>query len=162
MAERRDGHSALHVKNGKLEKIDPHPPTDKQRLLEQLKSELAAKGAYISAVDAALEEAFDAGAKSTFSADAGRHEPDCAFADRIERELKELQAFKEDRGDPEYWVLQTFVANADRICAALRASRYATGMFDAVQLSEARFYRNSKEPIGILARAILRANGEMP
>lgn len=33
--------------------------------------------------------------------------------------------------------------------------------FDAVQLSKARFYRDSKEPIGILARAILRANGEM-
>ena len=33
--------------------------------------------------------------------------------------------------------------------------------FDAVQLSEARFYRDSKEPIGILARAVLRANGEM-
>lgn len=34
-------------------------------------------------------------------------------------------------------------------------------MFDAVQLSEARYYRNSKDPLGILARAILRANGEM-
>jgi hypothetical protein len=34
-------------------------------------------------------------------------------------------------------------------------------MFDAVQLSEARYYRESRDPIGILARAILRANGEM-
>lgn len=40
-------------------------------------------------------------------------------------------------------------------------ARSSGGLFDAVQLSEARFYRESKEPIGILARAILRANGEM-
>lgn len=46
-----------------------------------------------------------------------------------------------------------------RAKAARSATREPT--FDAVQLSEARYYRDSKEPIGILARAVLRANGEM-
>lgn len=42
------------------------------------------------------------------------------------------------------------------------APQAETPYFDAIQLSEARYYRHSKEPIGILARAILWANGEMP
>lgn len=56
-----------------------------------------------------------------------RSEPDCALADRIEKEIKQLQALTEDRGDPEYWMLQTFLTHADRICAALRAPSSATG-----------------------------------
>lgn len=45
-------------------------------------------------------------------------------------------------------------------CEEVRTT--AAPLFDAVQLSEARFYCASKDPIGILARAILRANGETP
>ncbi len=75
-----------------------------------------------------------------------------AFDDWCETLAREGTGYPPDRFER-----IAFINGFNAACAVSESAP----MFDAVQLSEARFYRESKEPIGILARAILRANGEM-